>query len=172
MVCWKPISVSWMKGTAKGMPSRFKRSPFATLSNDRLTLSGKIRTDCEPCRPSESTTVSVIRYRVNPLKSWPAVGITNVPDFTPVCGRPGWTWPSWRKSMLQVKAEAGSGPSSASLASPLNAIVSPARKSAPSVGLEMTGVGGLPTRMAMGAESVVLFPSETATRAENGPLVA
>ena len=34
--------------------------------------------------------------------------MVNVPLLTPVIGVPGWTWPSWRKSMFQVKALAGS----------------------------------------------------------------
>jgi hypothetical protein len=54
------------------------------------------------CNPLESVTVSVIRYRVKPLKSCPEVGIVKVPLVTPVIGMPGCTCPSWRKSMFQV----------------------------------------------------------------------
>ena len=74
--------------------------------------------------------MSVIRYRVLPLKSWPVVGIVNVPLFTPVTGCPGWTCPSWRKSMFQVNALAGSAPSSVSVALPLKVITSPATEEA------------------------------------------
>ena len=43
--------------------------------------------------------------------------------------------------MFQVKALAGSVPSSGSVASPLNEITSPARKSAPSCGDRIVAVG-------------------------------
>ena len=59
-------------------------------------------TDAVEVRPSESVTVSATLQRVKPLKSWPVVGIVNVPLFTPVTGMPGWTCPSCRKSMFQV----------------------------------------------------------------------
>jgi hypothetical protein len=59
-------------------------------------------TDFVSVRPLESVTVSMIRYRVLPLKSWPEVGIVKVPPLMPVCGAPGCTWPSCRKSMFQV----------------------------------------------------------------------
>ena len=42
-----------------------------------------------------------------PEKSWPLVGMASVPLCTPVMGVPGWTCPSWRKSMFQVKALGG-----------------------------------------------------------------
>ena len=49
----------------------------------RLTLSGSMMTDDDDCSPLESVTVSVTRYRVLPLKSWPVVGIVNVPVVEP-----------------------------------------------------------------------------------------
>ena len=47
--------------------------------------------------------------------------------------------------MFQVKALAGSVPSSASVASPLKEITSPAWKMVPSCGVRIVAVGGLPT---------------------------
>ena len=41
------------------------------------------------CSPLESVTVSMMRYRVKPLKSCPLVGIVKVPLVTPVMGVPG-----------------------------------------------------------------------------------
>ena len=67
--------------------------------------------------------------------------------------------------MFQVNALAGSVPSSASVPSPLNEITSPARNMAPSVGDRIVAVGGLPTLIVIGVDSVVLTPSETVSRA-------
>ncbi len=61
------------------------------MSNVRLTLRGTTVTVFVDVRPVASRTVSVMRYRVLPLKSWPLVGIVNVPFFTPMTGVPGWT---------------------------------------------------------------------------------
>src|SRR3982751_6958207 len=47
--------------------------------------------------------------------------------------------------ICQCSADAGSGPSSASVAEPRSAIVSPARNEAPSVGASMVSDGGVPT---------------------------
>ncbi len=116
--------------------------------------------------PVESLTVSVIRYRVLPLKSWPLVGIVNVPLFTPVTGVPGWTWPSWRKSMFQVKALAGSVPSSGSVPVPPKLITSLATKCAPSVGDVMVGsAADRPLMRDRRRMCALLAPSDTVSRA-------
>src|SRR5580765_920922 len=107
-----------------------------------------------------------MRYRVIPLKAWPVVGIGKMPLLVPVWGSPGWTWPSCRKSMFHVKADAGSGAPWPSTASPANAITSPARNRIPPTGAVMVGVGGVPTVIATGDDNVVLVPSETDSRAE------
>ena len=80
----------------------------------------------------------------------------------------GWTWLSWRKSIVQVYAEAGSVPSSGSLASPLNEMTSPPRNTAPSLGARIVAVGGPPfaTLTGTGAESVEL-PAASRARAVN-----
>ncbi len=67
--------------------------------------------------------------------------------------------------MFQVNALAGSVPSSGSVPSPLNEITSPARKVLPSCGVRIVAVGGLPTVIVSGVDSVVLVPSETVSRA-------
>src|SRR5205809_861634 len=91
------------------------------------------------------------------------VGMTNVPLLTPVTGVPGCTCPSWRKSVFQVNALAGSRPSSGSWPPPLKEITSPARKELPSTGDEIVATGGAPTLMVKGGGSVVFTPSETAS---------
>ena len=48
-------------------------------------------------------------------------------------------------------------------------MTSPARNKAPSVGVRIVAVGGLPTRIVIGVENVVFVPSETESRAEYWP---
>jgi len=71
------------------MPSRYNVNPLGAVANDKLTLVGQMMTDFVSTNPDESVTVKVIRYRVLPLKSWPVVGMTNVPLLVPVMGVPG-----------------------------------------------------------------------------------
>jgi hypothetical protein len=71
--------------------------------------------------------------------------------------------------MFQVKALAGSVPSSGSVASPLKEITSPAWNRLPSVGDRMVAVGRLPTAIDSGVAWVVLTPSETASLAVYAP---
>ena len=71
--------------------------------------------------------------------------------------------------MFHVKALAGSTPSSVSVASPLNEITSPARKTLSSCGDVIVAAGGLPALMVSGAESVELTPSETVSLAVYRP---
>jgi hypothetical protein len=107
-----------------------------------------------------------MRYLVNPLKSCPLVGTTNDPLVTPVIGMPGCTCPSWRKSIFQVYALAGSTPSSVSVAAALYVMTSPALKRPPSEGVVTRAATGLlPTLIDMGRESVEFVPSETVKRA-------
>ena len=68
-----------------------------------------------------------------------------------------------------MNALAGSAPSSGSVPSPLNEITSPARNVAPSVGVRIVPVGGLPTVIVIGVDRVVFVPSETDSRAEYVP---
>ena len=95
IVCWKPLSVveherrqSW----------RCRRSPASARSEQcrtqRLTLSGKMKTEDVCVSPSESVTVRMISYRVKPEKSCPEVGMSNVKFFTPLIGpTAGWMMP-------------------------------------------------------------------------------
>ena len=71
--------------------------------------------------------------------------------------------------MFQVKALAGSVPSSASVPSPLNGDHVPGAEEVPSCGDRMVAVGGLPTLIDTGVESVVFTPSETVSRAVYWP---
>ena len=68
-----------------------------------------------------------------------------------------------------MKALAGSVPSSASVAPPLNEITSPARKLTPSWGVRIVAVGAPPTLIVIGAASTVLTPSETESLAVYWP---
>ena len=49
--------------------------------------------------------------------------------------------------------------------SPLKEITSPALNVAPSAGVRIVAVGGLPTLMLIGVDNVVFVPSETDSRA-------
>src|SRR5262247_421405 len=115
--------------------------------------------------PSASVTVSVIRYLVFPLKSCPVVGMVKVP-LVPLVGEPGWTCESCRKSMVQTY-ELGDRTPSGSVAEALKDTTSPASKKPPSAGVVLNAVitGGLPTLMLTGAESELLTPSDTVSRA-------
>src|SRR4029453_8250458 len=103
-----------------------------------------------------------------PLESWPDVGIVKVPLLTPVCGMPGCTWPSCRKSMFQVKALAGRVPSSGPVASPLNEITAPARNVLPSWGERIVAIGLSPALTDSGVDRLVLTPSENDSLTEIG----
>src|SRR5687767_1062336 len=64
--------------------------------------------------PFESLTVRYIRYHTSAENS-PVVGMVNEPEREPLVGwMKGWVWSAWWKSTRQVKALAGSVPSSAS----------------------------------------------------------
>ena len=70
-------------------------------------------------RPEESFTVRWMRYQTSVSSVCPSVGMVNDPDFAPVVGGTnGWMWVAWWKSTVQVKALAGSAPSSGSVAVP------------------------------------------------------
>src|SRR3954449_5363779 len=140
-------------------------SPEGAVSNVRLTFVGQMIADRLAFNPSASVTVNVIRNLVLPLKSCPLVGIVNVP-LVPVLGEPGWTWLSCRKSTVQTY-ELGDRTPSGSVAAPLNVTTSPATMNPPSDGVVLNELitGGLPTLMFTGAESAVLTPSDTVSRA-------
>ena len=98
-----------------------------------------------------------------------ASGSRSCRRVTPWTGVPGWTWPSWRKSMFQVKALSGRSPSSGSVPSPEYEITSPARKWRLFVGVRIVAVGTLPALIVIGVEIESWTPSETVSRACTAP---
>src|SRR5690606_39040438 len=102
---------------------------------------------------------------------WPWLGIGKVMDLVPLSGpNVGCVLPGRTKSIAHVKREAGSVPSSASVALAVNVIVSPKRNivsDAPERGLsDVSSVitGGVPTGTGSGW-LVVRTPSDTSTLA-------
>ena len=70
----------------------------------------------------------------SPSRRGPRARTHDVTWFPAVGGRNGCVWVSWWRTTFQVRALAGSGPSSGSLAEPVSVIVSPTEKRCPASG--------------------------------------
>ena len=140
-------------------------SPSGTVWKVRLTFCGQMITEVDVEIPLESVTVSVIRYRTLPLKSWPEVGIVKVPPVEPVTGRPGWTCPEWSRSNSQVNALGGRFRPPRRCRCREYEITSPPRNvDAVLWASGSSASAGVPTVIVNGAANVEVLPSETESR--------
>jgi hypothetical protein len=93
------------------------------------TLLGRTSTKLVEVSPAESVTVRVMRYQTLGEVSMSGAALNEPPAMFEVGGMTGcecWFPSSWKKSTRQVMAAAPRGPSSWSLALPVNEMVVPA----------------------------------------------
>src|SRR5262245_9763195 len=113
-----PATPVKMKGAVTGVPSSPRVRPAWLASRVTSAFRGRTSRVTSLVRPNESCTRRWMRYQTFALVS-PLVGMVKEPLFAPVVsGTKGWKWVSWWKSTRQMKADAGSVPSSKSLAFP------------------------------------------------------
>ena len=114
-----PTTLSKECGAVTGWPSSVTRRPAGSVARVRVAFRGTTSTKVEEVRPPETRTVRWMRYQTMAAVS-PRVAMVNEPVYEPVVdGTCGWVCVSWWKSTRQVKALAGSVPSSGSVPVPL-----------------------------------------------------
>jgi hypothetical protein len=128
-----------------------------------VLVRGTTSTNAVLVSPPESRTVSRTRYQTLAAVS-PVVGMVKLPEVMPVVGcRNGCVCVSWWKSICQVKAEAGSMPSSGSAPVPEKVKLSPAVYSVLWAGAVMVAVGASFAVTVSVAELLVTLPESLLT---------
>src|SRR4029453_3434388 len=124
MVLVEPTITVWLNVAVPWVPLTVSFRPPGVVWKVSATVRGSSRTDLVSVRPPESRTVSwSSRYDGY---SWS--GAVKLPDLTP-WKLWSWCWwqldGQWLRTRFQVNADAGSGPSCASVAEPEKLMTSP-----------------------------------------------